>query len=104
MTRSDHSIVNLQENLAQAWLTIEWLEEETVPQQRYQELQRQLRDMNALESETLDKYRRVKERIEKIKLRLEKAMNQMDIICSLYTDILACRYPTNNYVLFFMER
>jgi len=39
---SDPYITNLQENLAQARLTIERLEEETVPQQRYKELQRQL--------------------------------------------------------------
>jgi len=34
MTRSDPTIANLQENLAQAWLTIERLEVEIVPQQR----------------------------------------------------------------------
>lgn len=33
MTSNDPSIVNLQENLAQAQLTIEHLEIETVPQQ-----------------------------------------------------------------------
>lgn len=38
MTSGDRSIANLQENLAQVWLTIEWLEVETIPQQRYQEL------------------------------------------------------------------
>lgn len=37
LIRSDPGITNLQGNLAQAWLTIEILEEETVPQQRYHE-------------------------------------------------------------------
>lgn len=39
---SDPIIINPQEKLAQAQLTIERLEEETIPQQRYQELERQL--------------------------------------------------------------
>jgi len=60
--------------------------------------------MNALESETFDKYRKVEERIEKMKLRLEKVMSQMDTLCSLYTDVLACRSPANNYALFLLER
>jgi len=50
------SITKLQEDLAQAQLTIEKLEEETVPQQRYQELQKQLRDINASKNESFDKY------------------------------------------------
>ena len=28
----------------------------------------------------------------------------MDILCSLYTDVLACRAPAKNYALFLMER
>lgn len=39
-----------------------------------------------------------------MKLRLEKFMSQMDNICSLYTDVLACRSLANNYALFFLER
>jgi len=46
----------------------------------------------------------VEERIEKLKIRLEKVMNEMDTICSLYIDVLACRYPANNYALFLLER
>ena len=60
--------------------------------------------MNASESEAFEKYRKVEERTEKIKLKLEKARSQMDTICSLYTYILTCRSPTNNYAIFFMER
>jgi len=77
---------------------------ETISQQKYQELQRQLRDMNTSESETFNKYRKAEERIEKTKLRLEKVMGQMDTLCSLYTDVLACKSPTNNYTLFLLER
>ena len=31
-------------------------------------------------------------------------MSQMNTICSLYTDVLACRSPANNYALFLLER
>lgn len=55
MTSNNPSIVNLQEDITQARLTIERLELETVSQQKYQEFQRQLRDMNTSERETLDK-------------------------------------------------
>lgn len=60
--------------------------------------------MNASESEAFEKYRKVEERTEKIKLRLEKTRGQMDTIFSLYIDILACRSLANNYALFLMER
>ena len=60
--------------------------------------------MNTLESETFDKYRMTEERIEKMKLRLEKFMSQMDTLCSLYTNVLACISPANNYTLFLLER
>ena len=60
--------------------------------------------MNTSESESFDKHQKLEEKIEKMKLRLEKVMSQMDIICSLYTDVLACRSPANNYALFLLER
>lgn len=60
--------------------------------------------MNTLESETRDKYQKAEERIGKMKLRLENVMSQMDTICSLYTDVLACRSPADNYALFLLER
>jgi len=52
-------ITKLQEDLAQAQWTIEKLEEETIPQKKYQKLQQQLRDIIASENETFDKYQRV---------------------------------------------
>ena len=60
--------------------------------------------MNTSESETFDKYQKVEEKIEKIKLRLDRVMSQTDTIYSLYTDVLPCRSPTNNYALFLLER
>ena len=39
-----------------------------------------------------------------MKLKLENIRSQTDTICSLYTDVLACRSPANNYALFLLER
>lgn len=40
----------------------------------------------------------------KVTRRLDIVIKQMDTLCSLYNDILACRDPTKNYALFLMER
>lgn len=100
---SDPGMTNLQENLAQAKLTTKRLEEETIPQQRYQELQMQLRDINTSKSEDFNKYERAEERAEKIKVKLEIVMRQMDTLSSLYIDVLACRSLAKNYALFLLE-
>ena len=44
---NDPGVIKLQEELAQAQQTIEKLEEKIVPKKKYQELQQQLRDINA---------------------------------------------------------
>ena len=44
--------MNLQEELAQVRLALEQMEQETVPRQEYQALQKQLQEMNTTESET----------------------------------------------------
>lgn len=31
-------------------------------------------------------------------------MHQRDSFCSLYIDVLTCRFPAKNYALFFIER
>lgn len=97
-------ITKLQEDLAQAKWTIEKLEEENVPQKKYQDLQQQLRNINASENIAFDKYQRVEEKVEEVKNRLKIVRSQMDIHCSLYTNVLACRSPTKNYALFLLER
>ena len=101
MRHNDPIILNLQKELAQARLALERLEQETVPQKRYQEMQRQLWERNATKSETFDRYRKAEEKIERIKLKLDRVIAWTDTICSLYTDVLACRAPTTNYTLFF---
>jgi len=47
---------------------------------------------------------KAEERVKKVTHRLDTVMNQMDTLCSLYTDVLAYRAPAKNYALFLMER
>jgi len=42
--------------------------------------------------------------MEKIKVRLDRVIGQIDTICSLYSDVLPCKSLANNYALFFLER
>ena len=60
--------------------------------------------MNVTESETFDRYRKAEEKIERIKLRLDRVIAHTDTTCSLYTDVLACRAPVTNYALCLLER
>ena len=68
-------LLYLQEELAQAWLTLEWYEQETVSLQRYQELQKQLRELTIIKSETFDRYRKAEEKLEKVKFKLDRIMS-----------------------------
>lgn len=47
---------------------------------------------------------KAEEKVEKVTNRLDTVMSQMNTLCSLYIDVLACMAPTKNYALFFMER
>ena len=42
--------------------------------------------------------------MEKIKLKLDRVIGRTNTICSLYTNVLACRSLTTNYALFLLER
>ena len=94
----------MQNDLEQAQQTIEKLTEETIPQEKYQKLQQQVKNINASKGEAFDRWRRAEEKVKKVTNRLEMVMSQMGTLCSLYTDILACRAAAKNYALFLMER
>ena len=54
MMDNDPRLVTLQKDLAQAQQTIEKLTEETIPQEKYQKLQKHLKNINASESQVFD--------------------------------------------------
>ena len=93
---SDPRTVTLQEGLTQA---TEKLREQTVPRERYEELQQQLRNVNLSESQAFEGWRREEEKVAKVTRRLDIVIKQMDTLCSLYNDVLACRAPAKHYAL-----
>jgi len=60
--------------------------------------------MNATEGKIFDKYKKAKEKIGRIKLRLDRIIAQTYTICALYTYVLACRALATNYALFLLEQ
>lgn len=74
-SRSNPILWKLQKELAQSKLALKQYRNETVPLQNYQELR-----------------------------KLDKVMDQIDTIFSLYLDVLSCRSPAMKYALFLLER
>ena len=90
--------------LKQAQQEVEKLREQTVPHEKYEELRQQLRNVNQSESQAFEGWRKEQEKVAKVTRRLGTVIKQMDTLCSLYNDVLACRAPTKNYDLFLLER
>jgi hypothetical protein len=104
LSSKDPILLKLQEELMQAQLALERCEQETVPLQKYQELQKQFRELTITENGTFDRFRQEEEKLKKVKTKLDRVRNQIDTICSLYSDVLTCRSPATNYALFLLER
>lgn len=100
----DPRIVKPQDDLAQAQQTIGKFIEETVPQEKYQNLQQQFKNINASKSEAFDKCRKEYEKVEKVKNMLNSVISRMDTLYSPYTDVLACRAPAKNYAFHFVRK
>jgi hypothetical protein len=64
---------------------------------------KQLRAMSIVENETFVDLSREKEKVKKVQGQLDGALEQIKSIFSIYSDILACRAPTNDYALFLFE-
>ena len=56
------------------------------------------------EAEAHEKRREVEIKADKVSNQLKLTRNQIDTLCSLYTNVLACRCPAKNYALFLLER
>jgi hypothetical protein len=69
----------------------------------HQKIVKQLQAMSTTENETFTDLNRAKEKVKKVQGQLDGDLDQIKSICSIYSDILACRAPTNNYALFLLE-
>jgi len=97
---------------------IRWLQNELLMVQRelahhkekvvllheHQGLRKKFEALTMTEYETFAQYKAEKNKVERLKGKLQKARGQMEIVFSLYSNTLSCRAPTSNYALFLMER
>ena len=102
--KKDLKTRTLHKMMKEAQQEAEQVREQTVPKERYEELQQQLRNISQSESQAFEGWKKAKEGVKKVTHRLDIVINQMDTLCSLYTDVLAYTSPTRNYALFLMER
>lgn len=61
-------------------------------------------ELTITENGTFDRFRQEREKLNKVKTKLDRVRNQIDTIFSLYSDALTCRSPTTNYAPFLLER
>ena len=102
--KKDPKTRTLHKMMKQAQQEAEKLREKTVPREKSEELQQQLRNVNQSESQAFEGWRKEQEKVAKVTRRLDTVIKQMDTLCSLYNDVLACRAPAKNYALFLLER
>ena len=71
MWDSDPREVTLREGLMQAQQAVEKLTEQTVSHEKYEELKRQLRNVNLSESQAFEGWRKEEEKVAKVTHRLD---------------------------------
>ena len=96
--------MTLRKGLKQAQQEAERLREQTIPHEKYEELQQKLRNVNQSESQAFEGWRKEQEKVAKVTRRLDTVIKQMDTLCSLYNDVLACRAHAKNYAMFLLEQ
>ena len=90
--------------LEQSQQTLTQCRNEMVPVTEHQKIDKQLRAMSTTENETFVDLNREREKVKKVQGQLVGALEQIRNILSIYSDVLACRAPANNYALFVLEQ
>jgi hypothetical protein len=100
----DAIIKRLEAELEQSQQTLTQCISEMVTVPEHHKVVRQLRAMSTTKNETFVELNRAKEKVKKVQSQLNGALEQIKEICSVYSDILACKAPATNYALFLLER
>ena len=82
LSRNDLIILKLREEMMQAHLSLEQHQKQTVS------LQKQLRELALAKNEAFEKARQEEEKMNRMKTKLKNVRNQLETICSLYSNIL----------------
>jgi hypothetical protein len=70
----------------------------------HQKVVKQLKSMSATENKTFVELTRAQGKVNKVQGQLDKALEKIKEIFSVYNDIVDCRAPATNYTLFLLER
>ena len=90
--------------LIQVWHELAQRRKEVVPLQEHQALLKKLKDLSTTEDEIFSQLREERMKVKKAQDQVEKAKKQIDMVFSLYSDVLTYRAPATNYALLFLER
>jgi hypothetical protein len=99
----DVVIDRLKAELVQAQQALTQSREEMITRVEHQKVVKQLEDISATESEAYVELTKAQENIKKMQSQFEKALEQIEEICDVYSDAINCRAPATNYTLFFLE-
>ena len=69
----------------------------------HQKVVKKLKAMSATENDTFSELTRAQGKVNKVQGQLDKYLEQIKEIFSVYSNIVACRAPTTNYTLFLLE-
>jgi hypothetical protein len=97
-------INRLEAELVQAQQALIQSKDEMVTMAEHQRVVKQLKSMSAIENETYAELTRAQGKTKKIQGQLDKSLEKIKEIFSIYVDIVACRAPATNYTLFLLER
>jgi hypothetical protein len=97
-------INRLEEELVQAQQALTQSIDEMVTMPEHKRVVKKLKDMLTTENETYAKLTRAQGKVKKVQGQLDKDLEQIKEICSVYSDIVAYRAPATNYTLFLLER
>jgi hypothetical protein len=97
-------IDRLEAELVQTQQTLTQCRSEMVTMAEHQKVVKQLKAMSATENETFVELTRAQGKVNKVQGQLDKALEKIKEIFSVYTDAVDCRAPATNYTLFLLER
>lgn len=75
-----------------------------MPLRVHQELRKKFETLTATKDETFAQYKAKQKKFEKAQVKLRKAKEKLETVCSLYSSTLSCRASATNYALFLLER
>ena len=95
-------IERLEVGLVQSQQALTQTRDEMVTMTEHQRVVKQLKTMSSMENEMYAEMTKAQGKTKKVQGQLEKALEQIKVICDIYTNEIDCRAPATNYTLFLL--